>query len=83
MTRYAGRYADPGVVITFAVTSEGLEGSTEMNEQSSVPVGFLAEDMGVSYGQRVPCAMRRGACSGSPPVCGSCRGSMLMPDVVF
>ncbi len=64
---YAGRYADPGLVITLAEKGEGLEGSTEMIEQPGVgqpairpptappvPVAFLAKDMGVSNGQRLP-----------------------------
>ncbi|MDQ3695037.1 MAG: serine hydrolase, partial [Chloroflexota bacterium] len=64
---YAGRYADPGVVITLAEKGEGLEGSTEMIEQPGslqpallppaappAPVAFLAKDMGVTNGARLP-----------------------------
>ncbi len=64
---YAGRYADPGQVTTFVAMSDGLEGSTEMIEQPGswqpalrppaappVPVAFLAKDMGVANGARLP-----------------------------
>jgi CubicO group peptidase (beta-lactamase class C family) len=64
---YAGRYTDPGMDITLVAKGEGLEGSTRMIDQSgswqpalrppaapSMPVAFLARDMGVSNGQRVP-----------------------------
>ena len=67
VAEYAGRYADPGLVLTFTVKGEGLEGSSEMIEQPGAwqpalqppapppaPVAFLAEDMGVSNGGRVP-----------------------------
>jgi CubicO group peptidase (beta-lactamase class C family) len=67
LAAYAGRYADPGVVITLVEKDEGLEGSTEMIEQPGswqpalrppaappVPVAFLAKDMGVSHGARLP-----------------------------
>jgi len=67
LAAYAGRYADPGVVITLAEKGEGLEGSTQMIEQpgswqpvlrppAAPPalVAFLAKDMGVSHGARLP-----------------------------
>ena len=67
LAEYAGRYADPGMVITFTAKSEGLEGSTEMLDQPGAwqpalrppaappaPVAFLAKDMGVSNGGRLP-----------------------------
>jgi CubicO group peptidase (beta-lactamase class C family) len=67
LAAYAGRYADPGLVITLAEKGEGLEGLTEMIEQPwswqpalrppaapPVPVAFLAKDMGVSNGARLP-----------------------------
>ena len=64
---YAGRYADPGQVITLAVKGDGLEGSTELLDQPGVeqpsiqppsappaPVTFLARDMAVVNGSRLP-----------------------------
>ncbi len=64
---YAGRYADPGLVITLAEKGEGLEGFTEMIEQPlsyqpalrppaapPAPVAFLAKDLGVTNGARLP-----------------------------
>ncbi len=67
LAEYAGRYADPGMVITFTAKSGGLEGVTEMIDQpgswqpvlrppaaSPMPVAFLAKDMGVAHGGRLP-----------------------------
>jgi hypothetical protein len=67
LAAYVGRYADPGVVITLAEKGEVLEGATEMIEQPGswqpalwppaappAPVAFLAKDMGVSNGARLP-----------------------------
>jgi CubicO group peptidase (beta-lactamase class C family) len=67
VTEYAGRYADPGLVLTFTMKGEGLEGSTEQLAQPGTflpalqpptappaAVAFLAEDMAVSNGARVP-----------------------------
>jgi CubicO group peptidase (beta-lactamase class C family) len=67
LAAYTGGYADPGVVITLAEKGEALEGSTEMIEQPGswqpalrppaappAPVAFLAKDMGVSNGARLP-----------------------------
>ncbi len=67
VAEYAGRYADLGTVQTLAETADGLEVTTEAMEQPGawapalnpppappVPVAFLAEDMGVSYRQRMP-----------------------------
>jgi CubicO group peptidase (beta-lactamase class C family) len=66
---YAGRYADPGQVITFAEQGEGLEVSFEQIDQPGalVPaiqpppppltptaVAFLAEDIAVVNQQRLP-----------------------------
>ena len=64
---YAGRYADPGQVLTFAMKSEGLELTVEQIDQPGswqpailpptappVPVAFLAEDMAVVNGVRLP-----------------------------
>ncbi|MDQ3694778.1 MAG: beta-lactamase family protein [Chloroflexota bacterium] len=64
---YAGRYADPGVVITLVEKGEGLEGSTAMIQQPlswqpallpptapPAPVTFLAKDIGVMNGARLP-----------------------------
>jgi CubicO group peptidase (beta-lactamase class C family) len=64
---YAGRYADPGQSLTFAQVDEGLEVTIEMIEQPlawqaainpppSPPaaVTFLAKDMAVAGGQRIP-----------------------------
>ena len=55
------------VVLTFTTTGEGLEGSTEVLDQPGAwqptiqpppappaAVAFLAQDMGVANGQRVP-----------------------------
>ncbi len=67
LAEYAGRYADPGMIVTFTESGEGLEGSTEMVEQPGswqpafqppaalpVSISFLAKDMGVSNGARLP-----------------------------
>ncbi len=64
---YAGRYADPGMAVTFAEQGEGLEVSTEMLDQPGAwapsiqpptappaAVAFLAEDMAVAGRQRLP-----------------------------
>jgi CubicO group peptidase (beta-lactamase class C family) len=67
LAEYAGRYADPGQVVIVAMDGEGLEASTEMTEQPgawqptlwpptapAAPVTFLARDMGVANGARLP-----------------------------
>ena len=63
---YAGRYADPGQVLTFAMKSEGPSSrssrSTSLgrgsrrssSDSTTVPVAFLAEDMAVVNGVRLP-----------------------------
>jgi CubicO group peptidase (beta-lactamase class C family) len=64
---YAGRYADPGMVVTFEEMRAGLEATTEMIVQPGswqpairppsappAPVAFLAKDMAVAGGSRVP-----------------------------
>ena len=64
---YAGRYADPGQVLTFVEQGEGLELSIELIDQPgalqmainppappSTVVAFLAEDMAVVNGARLP-----------------------------
>jgi len=64
---YAGRYADPGQVLTFAQTDEGLELTIELIEQPGAwlpsfqppppppaAVAFLGEDMAVANGARLP-----------------------------
>jgi CubicO group peptidase (beta-lactamase class C family) len=67
LAAYAGRYADPSQVISLAQQGEGLEMSIEQLDppgsyQSTirppsappVPVAFLAKDMAVVHGTRVP-----------------------------
>ena len=67
MAEYAGRYGDPSQVFTLAEKCEGLEVSTELLDQpgawlpvlrpAAAPpaaVAFLAEDMAVVNGSRVP-----------------------------
>ncbi len=66
---YAGRYADPSQVLTFAAQGDGLELSLELVDQPGAllpallpptpppaAVAFLARDMGVASGQRLPFA---------------------------
>jgi CubicO group peptidase (beta-lactamase class C family) len=69
LAAYAGRYADPGLAVTFTPTAAGLERTAETTPQpgayraaiepppspTPLPVTFLAEDMGVLAGQlRLP-----------------------------
>ena len=67
LAEYAGRYANPSQILTIAAKGEGLEGSTELFDQPgswqpaiwppaapSAPVTFLAKDLGVSNGGRLP-----------------------------
>jgi CubicO group peptidase (beta-lactamase class C family) len=64
---YAGRYADPGGVLTFAHADKGMELTIELIEQPGAwlaainpppplpaAVAFLAEDMAVANGSRMP-----------------------------
>lgn len=65
---YAGRYADPGITDTFRVAGDGLERRATVTPlpdslQPNIPppprdepetVTFLAEDIGVSAGMRLP-----------------------------
>lgn len=64
---YAGRYADPGQAMSFAQTDAGLELTVELIEQPGAwaaainppppppaAVAFLAEDMAVANGSRLP-----------------------------
>lgn len=64
---YAGRYADPGQSLSFAQTDDGLEQTIELIEQPGAwlpaifapppppgPVAFLAADMAMAGGVRVP-----------------------------
>jgi CubicO group peptidase (beta-lactamase class C family) len=67
VAEYAGRYADPGLVLTFTVQGTGLEGAVAQIAQPGAflpalqpplpppaPVAFLAKDIGVSNGARLP-----------------------------
>jgi hypothetical protein len=67
LAAYAGRYADPGQVLTFTRSGGGLTGTLELlNEPGSwqpaippppppaVPMTFLAKDMALATGARVP-----------------------------
>ena len=67
MAEHAGRYGDPSQVFTLAEKCEGLEVSTELVDQPGAwlpvlrpapappaAVAFLAEDMAVVNGSRVP-----------------------------
>ena len=67
VAEYAGRYADLGQALTFAQTGEGLEVTIELIEQPGAwlpalqppppppaPVAFLAGDMAVAGGARLP-----------------------------
>lgn len=67
LAAYAGRYADSGQVLTFAQGEAGLELTTELLTEPGVfamtinplpappaAVSFLAEDMAVAGGQRLP-----------------------------
>jgi hypothetical protein len=67
LAEYAGRYADPSQILTITAKAEGLEGSTEFLNQPGAwqpaiwpptappaPVTFLAKDLGVSNGARLP-----------------------------
>jgi len=67
LTAYAGRYADPGQVLTFARSGDGLTVTKEQLVQPgswqpaiqpppapAAPVTFLAKDMALANGARVP-----------------------------
>jgi CubicO group peptidase (beta-lactamase class C family) len=67
LTAYAGRYADPGEVLTFTRSGEGLTVTGELLIQPgswqpaiqpppapAAPVTFLAKDMALANGARVP-----------------------------
>jgi CubicO group peptidase (beta-lactamase class C family) len=67
LAAYAGRYADPGLAITISANDEGLEAATETIVQPGAwlpafmpptpppaPLAFLAEDLGVAAGGKVP-----------------------------
>jgi Beta-lactamase len=67
LAEYAGQYADPSQVMTFTAKGEELEGSTVMIDHPGVyqpailppaappaPVTFLARDMAVVNGSRLP-----------------------------
>ncbi len=67
LAAYAGRYADPGMVMTFTEQGDGLQVSMEQIEQPGswqpairppapppLPVAFLARDMAVVGGSRLP-----------------------------
>jgi CubicO group peptidase (beta-lactamase class C family) len=67
LAAYAGRYADPGVVLTFTEQGDGLQVSMEPIAQPgswqpaiqppappTLPVAFLARDMAVVGGSRLP-----------------------------
>lgn len=67
LAAYAGHYADPGMAMTISVKDEGLEAATETIEQPGAwlpaispptpppaPLAFLAEDLGVAAGGKVP-----------------------------
>jgi CubicO group peptidase (beta-lactamase class C family) len=67
LAAFAGRYADPGLAITFAAKGEGLEASTETIDQPGswqpalrppaappAPVAFLGADTAVVNGARLP-----------------------------
>ncbi len=67
LAAYAGRYADPGMAMTISAKDEGLEIATETIIQPGAwlpaflpptpppaPLAFLAEDLGVAAGGKVP-----------------------------
>lgn len=67
LAEHAGRYADPGMIVTITESDGGLEGSTVLVEQPGswqpafhppaappASISFLAKDMGVSNGSRLP-----------------------------
>jgi CubicO group peptidase (beta-lactamase class C family) len=67
LAAYAGRYADPGQVLTFTRSGDGLRVTVELLAEPgswqpaiqpppapAAPVTFLAKDMALAYGGRVP-----------------------------
>ena len=87
LTAYAGRYADPGEVLTFTRSGEGLTVTGELLIQPgswqpaiqpspapAAPVTFLARTW--RWRTALACrsfAMRPAGCSGFRPACASCR----------
>jgi hypothetical protein len=67
LAAYAGRYADPGLVLTFTRSGDGLTVTSELliepgswqptiqpPSAPAAPVTFLAKDLGLVNGVRIP-----------------------------